>query len=128
MSNQASKKEINNEFKILQRKILLRTTGRILCVTAILLAVYVIFLRGHIADTVVGLGNRFLYHDYEQALEYLIPAAEQGYAMGQNNLGWMYENGYGVKKDIKQAKYWYEKAAAQGNENAKNALKRLNGN
>ncbi|MBO6206350.1 MAG: HAMP domain-containing histidine kinase [Lachnospiraceae bacterium] len=60
---------MSNEFKILQRKILLRTTGRILCVTAILLAVYVIFLRGHIADTVVGLGDRFLYHDYEQALE-----------------------------------------------------------
>ena len=69
MSKQDSRKEISNEFKILQRKILLRTTGRILCVTAILLAVYVIFLRGHIADTVVGLGNRFLYHDYEQALE-----------------------------------------------------------
>ena len=69
MSRQDSRKEISNEFKILQRKILLRTTGRILCVTAILLAVYVIFLRGHIADTVVGLGNRFLYHDYEQALE-----------------------------------------------------------
>lgn len=69
MSRQDSRKEISNEFKILQRKILLRTTGRILCVTAILLAVYVIFLRGHIADTVVGLGDRFLYHDYEQALE-----------------------------------------------------------
>ncbi len=69
MSKQDSRKEISNEFKRLQRKILLRTTGRILCVTAILLAVYVIFLRGHIADTVVGLGNRFLYHDYEQALE-----------------------------------------------------------
>ena len=69
MSRQDSRKEISNEFKILQRKILLRTTGWILCVTAILLAVYVIFLRGHIADTVVGLGDRFLYHDYEQALE-----------------------------------------------------------
>ena len=69
MSKQDSRKEISNEFKRLQRKILLRTTGRILCVTAILLAVYVIFLRGHIADTVVGLGDRFLYHDYEQALE-----------------------------------------------------------
>ena len=69
MSNQASKKEINNEFKILQRKILLRTTGRILCVTAILLAVYAIFLRGHIANAVVGLIDRFIYHDYQQALE-----------------------------------------------------------
>ena len=69
MSKQEQKKEINNEFRILQKKILLRTTGRILCVTAVLLVVYAIFLRGHIADTVVGFINRFVYHDYPQALE-----------------------------------------------------------
>ena len=69
MSKKDSQKEINNEFKILQRKILLRTTGRILCVTAILLAVYAIFLRGHIANAVVGLIDQFIYHDYQQALE-----------------------------------------------------------
>ena len=69
MSKQDDRKEISNEFKILQRKILLRTTGRILCVTAILLAVYAIFLRGHIANAVVGLIDRFIYYDYQQALE-----------------------------------------------------------
>jgi TPR repeat protein len=37
----------------------------------------------------------------------------------------MYEHGRGVAKDLKKAKYWYEKAASQGNERAKENLKRL---
>ena len=36
--------------------------------------------------------------------------------------------GLGVAKDLTEAKKWYEKAAAQGNETAKKNLKRLNGN
>ena len=40
----------------------------------------------------------------------------------------MYENVYGVTKNLTEAKKWYEKAAAQGNENAKERLKVLNGN
>ena len=39
----------------------------------------------------------------------------------------MYENGRGVKKDYTKAMKWYYKAAAQGNEGAKNALTRLGG-
>jgi hypothetical protein len=42
-----------------------------------------------------------------------------------NNLGWMYENGRGVVKDIAEAIGWYRKAAALGNEKAKASLKRL---
>jgi TPR repeat protein len=37
----------------------------------------------------------------------------------------MYENGRGVEKDDRQAIEWYRKAAAQGNNNAEEALKRL---
>jgi TPR repeat protein len=37
----------------------------------------------------------------------------------------MYENGNGIKKDIKQAIYWYEKSSEQGDEDAKNKLKNL---
>jgi TPR repeat protein len=38
----------------------------------------------------------------------------------------MYETGRGVPQDLTQAKYWYEKAAAQGNEKAKQNLMELN--
>jgi len=42
-------------------------------------------------------------------------AADQGYAVAQNNLGWLYQNGWGVSKDYAQAMMWYRKAALQGN-------------
>ncbi len=40
-------------------------------------------------------------------------AAEQNYALAQNNLGASYENGRGVPKDDQQAIAWYRKAAEQ---------------
>ena len=45
--------------------------------------------------------------------------------MAQNNLGWCYENGKGVPKDMKKAVYWYREAAEQGDAEAKDALRRL---
>ena len=45
----------------------------------------------------------------------------------QFNLGWRYENGRGITKNDEEAVKWYRKAAEQGNENAKNALKKLAG-
>jgi chemotaxis protein histidine kinase CheA len=49
-------------------------------------------------------------------------AAEQGYASAQNSLGWVYENGQGVKQDYKKAVYWYRKAAEQSNNYAQSNL------
>jgi TPR repeat protein len=40
-------------------------------------------------------------------------------------LGWMYENGRGVRKNLKEALRWYRKAAALGDQDAKKAVKRL---
>jgi len=40
--------------------------------------------------------------------------AKKGLAYGQHDLGLLYENGFGVKRDLKKALYWYEKAAKQG--------------
>ena len=37
-----------------------------------------------------------------------------------------YKNGWGVTKDVNQAREWYTKAAAQGYANAQTALDRLN--
>ncbi len=52
--------------------------------------------------------------DLVEAVRYYAIAAEQGHAKAQNNLGHMYNEGWGVKKDAKQAFYWYGKAAEQG--------------
>ena len=41
-------------------------------------------------------------------------AAEQGHAKAQDNLGIMYEAGWGITEDDVQAVYWFTKAAEQG--------------
>ncbi len=42
-----------------------------------------------------------------------------------DNLGWMYENGRGVRRDRVEAVRWYRLAAEQGDDDAKTALDRL---
>ena len=44
----------------------------------------------------------------------VLPAAERGDVVAQNNLGLMYLRGDGVPKDLKEAVKWYQKAADQG--------------
>ncbi|MHA1559664.1 MAG: tetratricopeptide repeat protein [Alphaproteobacteria bacterium] len=60
--------------------------------------------------------------DYETALALLRPCAEQGYAIAQSNLGYMYDNGYGVAQDYTNAVFWYGLAAAQGDTFAQYSL------
>lgn len=48
--------------------------------------------------------------------------ANQGNAKAQEEIGFMYQQGEGVQKDLKKANYWYEKAANQGLELAQNWL------
>lgn len=49
-----------------------------------------------------------------EALQWYLAAAEGGSASAQSNLGSIYRIGRGTQKDLAKAKYWYEKAAAQG--------------
>jgi TPR repeat protein len=52
--------------------------------------------------------------DQAEAVRWFLRAAEQGLAEAQNNLGWVYANGFGVPKDKAEAARWYRKAAEQG--------------
>ena len=70
-------------------------------------------------------GHRLQSADYNNALHWLLKAAEQGDADAQQNMGVCYELGIGVKKDKQEAVKWYRKAAEQGNSSAKNNLRRL---
>jgi uncharacterized protein len=63
--------------------------------------------------------------DYENAAEYLEPAAEAGNAGAQVAFGLMLMNGQGVKKDIKSAIKWYRKSADQDNRLAQVSLASL---
>lgn len=52
--------------------------------------------------------------DFAQAAELWRPLAEQGHSSAQINLALMYENGYGVDRDLQVAADWYLAAARQG--------------
>ena len=58
-------------------------------------------------------------------LDSLKAAAEQGDASAQLNLGVMYANGEGIPKDYVQAYAWFNIAAAQGDEIAKENLEKI---
>lgn len=51
---------------------------------------------------------------YEQAVENLQPYATRGNRLAQFALGYLYEQGYGVEKDLVEAASWYHRAAMQG--------------
>ncbi len=60
-------------------------------------------------------GKNNAVQNYERAVYYYRLAAEAGYADAQNNLGYCYDNGYGVEKNEELALYWYLKSAENGN-------------
>ena len=55
--------------------------------------------------------------DYATALREWKPLAEQGNADAQNNLGVIYNNGWGVLLDFVRAHMWFNIAASSGHEN-----------
>ncbi len=66
------------------------------------------------ADLDAGL-RAFEAGDYATAFEILRPlATHHGYERAMNQLGAMYENGWGVERDGHRAAAWYEKAALDG--------------
>ncbi len=61
-----------------------------------------------------NLGNYYYEQkNYQEAKEWWLKAANQGYVKAQHNLGLMYEKGNGVNRNCNMAAIWYEKAAKQ---------------
>jgi len=56
--------------------------------------------------------------DDKTAVKWFTLAAQQGFALAQNNLGFMYATGQGVLQDDIYAHMWYNIAASSGHENA----------
>lgn len=61
--------KIGNDFKQLQTTIFLRTAIILIVAVVIIFIIYNGFFQGHFANAVVGFLNRFIYDDYEAALE-----------------------------------------------------------
>ena len=73
----------------------------------------------------LGLGT--VKQDGEKAFRLYHLSADQGLPEAQFNLGCMYENGCGnvVKRSDVKARYWYHKAAEQGNRMAREVLRAM---
>ena len=56
--------------------------------------------------------------EYETAFQIFLELAGQGDALAQAHLGYMYQVGEGVKRDLTQSVRWYRHAAEQGNRDA----------
>ncbi|SDN87422.1 tetratricopeptide repeat protein [Polaromonas sp. JS666] len=63
--------------------------------------------------------------DLRKAFAYHLSAATAGFAQSQYKVGHAYEYGWGGSQDRTAAIDWYKKAALQGLEPAKDALKRM---
>lgn len=63
--------------------------------------------------------------DPQKSLYWTRRAAEHGDRDAQYNLGTYYEAGYALPKNAELALEWYQKAAAQGQENAVSKLRVL---
>ena len=66
--------------------------------------------------------GRGVTQDYAEAVRWYRLAAEQDYARGQTNLGFMYDNGHGVTQDYAEAVRWFRLAAEQDNATAQGNL------
>lgn len=65
----------------------------------------------------------YFKHDYRQAFKLLFPLAATGNGQAQYTIGYLYHHGLGVEKNDQQAMNWIQRAAAQGNRKALEALK-----
>ena len=52
--------------------------------------------------------------DFEKALSWWRPLAQQGEAESQTRMGYLFEHGMGVERNYQKAVEWYQKAARQG--------------
>ena len=79
-------------------------------------------------DAQTELGERYqggyggVQRDYTEAARWYRRSAEQGHALGQAYLGFMYSNGRGVQQDYREAVRWYRRSAEQGHSLGQNNL------
>jgi TPR repeat protein len=73
------------------------------------------------ADVAAGM-RAFQNKDYTTAFNEWKAAADAGQPQAQFDLGVLYAQGLGVKRDLSAAEQWYRKAAEQGNAEAEFAL------
>jgi len=85
------------------------------------LAMLLVSTGAALGDTAAGM-QAFRNKDYQAAFREWKAAAEAGQAEAQFDLGLLYAQGLGTRRDLTEAANWYRKAAEQGNAQAEFAL------
>ena len=87
--------------------------------------------EGGLPESQYALGEHYLCEikcvskNWQEAARWFQMAAEQGHSNAQLRLAGMYKDGLGVPQDLNIARFWYGKAAAQGNVQAQASLEGL---
>jgi uncharacterized protein len=79
-------------------------------------------IRRALADETTRGNGAYYRGDYARAVRELIPAAARGNIRAQAQLGFMYENGFGVPQNYVAAAQLYQSAAMQGDTFAQSRL------
>ena len=84
------------------------------------------YIRGYLMVAQSYMNGMGVEQSFPEAMKWLEKAAEAGNPTAMYYLGAIYEEGEeGVKADLKKAKAWYKKAAAEGYAPAQAALERM---
>ena len=79
-------------------------------------------------DAIAQCKLAFLLHSQEkleEAFRYYALSADQGYTHAENGCGCCYVKGAGTEVDLGKARYWFERAAAKGDEKSIECLAHL---
>lgn len=80
------------------------------------------------AEELLDKGTDYLYgfgdvdKDYEQAMNHFVKALDAGSVKAMNEIGFMYQYGYGVLKNKSEAVKWYRRGAELGDTDSMNSL------
>jgi len=114
----------------------MRSERRRACVTVSIVLVVAVFMAAGHAVGGEGRGEEYFQNARRyfeglgvpqsdtEAVKWTRKAAEQGDALGQNNLGVMYSAGRGVPQSDTEAVRWYRQAAEQGHAAAQDELRK----
>ena len=88
----------------------------------ILVLLVVLFSIGFSKDLTELENEAYKKGDYQKVVQVDQKACDEGNASGCNNLGFLYQNGQGVKQDYQKAAQLYQKACDEGNASGCNNL------
>ena len=86
-----------------------------------LLLLFLLQINAHAGELEKGVAA-FDAGKYQQAIDHWLPLAEGDNAEAQLFMGVLYRHGLGVEMDPKQAAYWYERAANNGDVDAQGEM------